>query len=179
MPQDRKQRISDRVATGLALTADSQWIEGRKPGWQQLFLPDLWRNTVMATFVASLALVSYSTVRLWMPLFSVATASLVDGRVRQLLHRLVVVLGHRVLVRRLDDRSIAGRGSRFAILLVEAAVVMTIRIFAEDKIALWLLGMGWAWGFIGVWGPVTTYTAEMYPTRMRGVGNGFPGPVAF
>jgi len=41
----------------------------------------------------------------------------------------------------------------------------------------------WAWrgagGFIGVWGPVTAHTAEMYPTRIRGVGNGFSWAVAF
>ena len=67
----------------------------------------------------------------------------------------------------------------FAILLLEAAVFMTIWIFAADRVALWLLGMAWAWGFIGVWGPVTTYTAEMYPTRIRGVGNGFSWSVAF
>jgi MFS family permease len=58
-------------------------------------------------------------------------------------------------------------------------VFMTIWIFAHDKIALWLLGMAWSWGFIGVWGPVTAYTAEMYPTRIRGVGNGFSWAVAF
>src|SRR5579859_4624455 len=53
--QDRKQRISERIAADLTLTPDdSDWIaKTRKPGWQQLFLPDLWRNTVMATFVAS------------------------------------------------------------------------------------------------------------------------------
>jgi hypothetical protein len=56
---------------------------------------------------------------------------------------------------------------------------MTIWIFAHDKIALWILGMAWSWGFIGVWGPVTTYTAEMYPTRIRGVGNGFSWAIAF
>jgi MFS family permease len=56
---------------------------------------------------------------------------------------------------------------------------MTIWIFAHDKIALWVLGMAWSWGFIGVWGPVTAYTAEMYPTRIRGVGNGFSWAVAF
>ena len=28
-------------------------------------------------------------------------------------------------------------------------------------------------------GPVTAYTAEMYPTRIRGVGNGFSWAVAF
>ena len=48
-----------------------------------------------------------------------------------------------------------------------------------NTVALWLLGMAWAWGFIGVWGPVTAYTAEMYPTRIRGVGNGFSWSVAF
>jgi hypothetical protein len=62
---------------------------------------------------------------------------------------------------------------------LEAAVFMTVWIFARDKIALWLLGMAWSWGFIGVWGPVTTYTAEMYPTRIRGVGNGFSWAMAF
>ena len=40
------------------------------------------------------------------------------------------------------------------------------------------LGLGVGWGFLGVWGPVTTYTAEMYPTRIRGVDNGFSWAVA-
>ena len=43
---------------------------------------------------------------------------------------------------------------------------------------MWILGLAWGWGFLGVWGPVTTYTAEMYPTRIRGVGNGFSWAVA-
>ena len=55
---------------------------------------------------------------------------------------------------------------------------MTIWIFAESKIALWILGLAWGWGLLGVWGPVTTYTAEMYRTRIRGVGNGFSWAVA-
>jgi MFS family permease len=69
--QDRKHRITERVAADLALTEDDRdWIaKTKKPGWRQLFLPDLMRNTVMATLVASLALVSYSTVGMWMPLF--------------------------------------------------------------------------------------------------------------
>jgi MFS family permease len=72
-----------------------------------------------------------------------------------------------------------GRRLGFGILLLEAAFFMTLWIFATDTWALWLLGMAWAWGFIGVWGPVTAYTAEMYPTRIRGVGNGFSWAVAF
>jgi len=69
--QDRKYRIQARLAAGHALNAeDQEWIDkARQPGIRQLFLPDLRRNTVMATVVASMALVSYSTVGYWMPLF--------------------------------------------------------------------------------------------------------------
>ncbi|MEA2778379.1 MAG: hypothetical protein QOF90_3785, partial [Acetobacteraceae bacterium] len=69
--QDRKQRINERMMAGHTLiTEDREWIEkARKPGLKQLFLPDLIRNTIMASLVASMALVSYSTVGLWMPLF--------------------------------------------------------------------------------------------------------------
>ncbi|HEX3450219.1 MAG TPA: MFS transporter, partial [Isosphaeraceae bacterium] len=69
--QDRKHRIRERQSAGFALDeGDRQWIvKTEQPSWRQLFLPDLRRNTVMATLVASLALVSYSTVGLWMPLF--------------------------------------------------------------------------------------------------------------
>jgi hypothetical protein len=34
--------------------------------------------------------------------------------------------------------------------------------FAHDEIALWLLGMAWSCGFIGVWG------RSRYTTRIRG-----------
>src|ERR1700675_4148848 len=49
--QDRKQRIRDRQGSGFALSdEDREWIiKTEQPGWRQLFLPDLRRNTVMAT----------------------------------------------------------------------------------------------------------------------------------
>jgi MFS family permease len=178
--QDRKHRISERLAADLALTADDRdWIaKTRKPGWRQLFLPDLRRNTVMATLVASMALVSYSTVGLWMPLFLAqqhhwTTAEYGSFYIAWSLFSVTGFWFGGWMIDRF------GRRLGFAILLVEAAAVMTVWIFAENKVALWLLGMGWAWGFIGVWGPVTTYTAEMYPTRIRGVGNGFSWSMAF
>jgi MFS family permease len=178
--QDRKRRITDRLAANLALTADDrEWIgKTNQPGWRQLFLPDLARNTVMATLVASMALVSYSTVGMWMPLFlaqqhSWTTAEYGSFYIWWALFATTGFWAGGWMIDRF------GRRIGFAILLVEAAVFMTIWIFAESKLALWLLGMAWAWGFIGVWGPVTTYTAEMYPTRIRGVGNGFSWAVAF
>ncbi len=158
---------------------DRQWIaKTEQPGWRQLFLPDLRRNTVMATLVASLALVSYSTVGMWMPLFLAqqhgwSTAEYGSFYIWWALFATTGFWAGGWMIDRL------GRRVGFAVLLIEAAVFMTIWIFAHDKIGLWLLGMAWSWGFIGVWGPVTTYTAEMYPTRIRGVGNGFSWAVAF
>lgn len=178
--QDRKQRINERVAAGHGLTVeDQEWIDKtRKPGISQLFLADIRRNTVMATLVASMALVSYSTVGLWMPLFLQqqhhwSTAEYGSFYISWALFSTVGFwLGGWMI-----DRF--GRRLGFGILLLEAAFFMTIWIFAEGKVALWLLGMAWSFGFIGVWGPVTAYTAEMYPTRIRGVGNGFSWSVAF
>ena len=178
--QDRKQRIRDRLAAGFALTEDDrEWIaKTQQPGWRQLFLPDLRRNTVMATLVASLALVSYSTVGMWMPLFlsqqhGWSTAEYGSFYICWALFATTGFWAGGWMIDRF------GRRLGFAILLLEAALFMGIWIFAENRIALWVLGLAWSWGFIGVWGPVTTYTAEMYPTRIRGVGNGFSWAVAF
>lgn len=177
--QDRKQRIQDRMTAGFALDEDDQqWIaKTDKPGIRQLFLPDLLRNTVMATLVASLAVVSYSTVGLWMPLFLSQQHgwSTAEYGSFYIWWALFGTTGFWVGGWMIDR---FGRRIGFAILLIEAAVFMTIWIFVESKLALWVLGMAWNWGFVGVWGPVTTYTAEMYPTRIRGVGNGFSWSVA-
>jgi MFS transporter, putative metabolite:H+ symporter len=178
--QDRRRRIQERVATDLTLTADDQaWIaKADKPGWRQLFLPDLLGNTVMATFVASMALVSYSTVGLWMPLFLAQQHhwSTAEYGSFYICWALFATTGFWVGGWMID---VFGRRLGFATLLIEAAIFMTLWIFATNTLALWLLGLAWSWGFIGVWGPVTAYTAEMYPTRIRGVGNGFSWAVAF
>jgi MFS transporter, putative metabolite:H+ symporter len=178
--QDRKQRIRARKAAGFALDEDDrQWIaKTEQPSWRQLFLPDLVGNTVMATIVASLALVSYSTVGMWMPLFLSQQHgwSTAEYGTFYIWWALFATTGFWAGGWMIDG---FGRRLGFAILLIEAAVFMTVWIFAESKIALWVLGLAWSWGFIGVWGPVTAYTAEMYPTRIRGVGNGFSWAVAF
>jgi len=178
--QDRKNRIAERMAEGQPLTADdAEWIaKTRQPSWRQLFLPDIRRNTIMATLVASMALVSYSTVGLWMPLFLAQQHHWTTAEYGSfyIAWALFSTTGFWVGGWMIDR---FGRRLGFGILLLEAAVFMTLWIFATDTWTLWLLGMMWAWGFIGVWGPVTAYTAEMYPTRIRGVGNGFSWSVAF
>jgi MFS transporter, putative metabolite:H+ symporter len=44
--------------------------------------------------------------------------------------------------------------------------------------ALWIFGCLADFGLIGVWGVIFTYSAELFPTRMRGTGSGFTWTVA-
>ena len=151
--QDRKERIRERRSSGFALDEeDRQWLaKTEQPGWRQLFLPDLRRNTVMATFVASLALVSYSTVGMWMPLFLSQEHGWSMGEYGSfyIWWALFATTGFWAGGWMIDR---FGRRLGFAILLVEAALFMTVWIFVDSKPALWLLGMAWIWGFIGVGG---------------------------
>ena len=69
-----------------------------------------------------------------------------------------------------------GRRVGFAVLLIEAAVFMTIWIFAHDKIVLWLLGMAWSWGFIGVWGRLRPIPRKCIRPASAASVTGFRGP---
>lgn len=53
----------------LSAVDDAWFSKADKVGLRQLLLPNMRRNTVMATFVATANLIAFSTVGLWMPLF--------------------------------------------------------------------------------------------------------------
>ena len=44
---------------------------------------------------------------------------------------------------------------------------------------LWVFGLAWSFGFLGFWGPSTVLTAEIFPTRIRGVANGVVWAIAY
>jgi MFS family permease len=44
---------------------------------------------------------------------------------------------------------------------------------------LWIVGLAWSFGFLGFWGPSTTLTAEVFPTRIRGAANGVVWAIAY
>jgi MFS transporter, putative metabolite:H+ symporter len=171
---DRKNRLRARVAQGLRLDADDEaWFQkADKVGVRQLFAPDLLRNTLLSTFVASTSVIAFSTVGLWMPLFLKEQHgfSAAEYGTFYIWWGLVGVTGICFAGWFIDK---LGRRLGFAFMLLEATVFMTWWIFATDKTTLMVLGLLWGWGFLGVWGPITAYTAEMFPTRIRGVGNGF------
>ena len=72
-----------------------------------------------------------------------------------------------------------GRKPAFYVMLIEGAVFLTLWVFAESNTALWIYGLLWSIGFLGFWAPSMILTAEIYPTRIRGVGNGFSWAVAW
>jgi MFS family permease len=39
--------------------------------------------------------------------------------------------------------------------------------------------LAWGFGFLGFWGPSTTLTAEVFPTRIRGAANGVVWAIAY
>ena len=63
-------------------------------------------------------------------------------------------------------------------MLAVRAIFLRLWVFAESNTALWIYGLLWSIGFLGFWGPSMILTAEIYPTRIRGAGNGFTWAVA-
>ena len=171
---DRKNRLRERVKQGLALSPeDHAWFhKADTVGIRQLFMPDLIKNTLLSTFLAATSVIAFSTIGLWMPIFLKETHGFSAAEYGNfyIWWGLVGVTGICFAGWVIDKM---GRRFGFAFFLIQASVFMTWWIFATDKTTLLILGLIWGWGLLGVWGPITTYTAEMYPTRIRGVGNGF------
>jgi MFS family permease len=172
--KDRRERIQARIAAGHLVTQEDQdWMsKAGKVGIRQLFLPDLIKSTLLSVFVASTSVIAFSTVGLWMPLFlkEAHGFSPAEYGTFYIWWGLVGVTGICFAGWFIDK---LGRRLGFAFMLLQATIFMTWWIFATDKTTLFWVGIVWGWGFLGVWGPITTYTAEMFPTRIRGVGNGF------
>ena len=178
--KDRMDRIRTHRQAGTPLDAtDEEWMnKAEKVGLRQLFLPDIRKNTLLASFVAVMNMIAFSTVGLWMPLFlreahGWSTAQYGSFYIAWGLIGVVGIAGAGWIIDKF------GRRLGFLLMLVEGVVFLTAWIFTTDTTLLWVFGLLWSIGFLGVWGPATTYTAEMYPTRIRGVGNGFSWALAF
>jgi MFS family permease len=72
-----------------------------------------------------------------------------------------------------------GRRLGFIVTLIEGAIFITLWIYTDSHVLLWTFGMLWSFGFLGFWGPSTTLTAEVFPTRMRGTSNGVVWAIAY
>ncbi len=178
--QDRRHRIREAQQAGRPLLPQDQaWLDKTtKVPLRQLFLPDMLRNTSAATFVACCSTIIYGTVGGWMPLYLAQERhwSTAAYGTFYIFWGLVGFVG--LLVAGLISDHF-GRKPAFYVMLVEGAVFLTLWIYAESTIALWVYGLLWSIGFLGFWAPSMILTAEIYPTRIRGVGNGFSWAVAW
>jgi MFS family permease len=178
--QDRRQRIREAQQAGRPLLPQDQaWLDKTtKVPLRQLFLPDMLRNTSAATFVACCSTIIYGTVGGWMPLYLAQERhwSTAAYGTFYIFWGLVGFIG--LLVAGLISDHF-GRKPAFYIMLAEGAVFLTLWVYAESNIALWVYGLLWSIGFLGFWAPSMILTAEIYPTRIRGVGNGFTWAVAW
>jgi MFS family permease len=172
--QDRKNRIRSSQSRGETLSPDdAEWIDkSNKIQIRQLFLPDMWRNTAIATFVACCSTTIYGTVGSWMPLYLSQERhwSTAQYGTFYIFWGLVGFVGL-LVAGIISDRF--GRKPAFYIMLAEGGLFVSLWVYATTDLELWIYGLLWSIGFLGFWSPTTILTAEIYPTRIRGVGNGF------
>ncbi len=178
--QDRKKRIAEAQSIGLKLSAaDAEWVDkAKRLPLRQLFLPDMIKSTGVATFIACCSTTIYGTVGGWMPIYlsqerhwSTATYGTF-----YIWWGLVGFLGL-LASGWMSDRF--GRKPAFYVMLAEGAIFITLWVYATTDTELWIYGLLWSIGFLGFWGPSMVLTAEVFPTRIRGVGNGFAWSVAW
>ncbi|MBR0935021.1 MFS transporter [Bradyrhizobium jicamae] len=178
--QDRKRRISETLSRGGTVSDDdSAWFgKAKSVGISQVFMPDVLPATLVALFVACASTCIYGTVGAWMPLYLATEKhwSTTEYSLFYVFYGLCGFLGLCV-VGWLIDR--IGRRLTFIVTLIEGAIFMTLWVYSEDRVLLWAFGLAWCLGFLGFWGPSTTLTAEIFPTRIRGAANGVVWAIAY
>lgn len=178
--QDRKQRIKETLARGGKLSADDEawYTKAGSIGVRQVFLPDILPATLAALFIAICSCCIFGTVGGWMPYYLNAekhwptweySAFYVGWGISGFFG--LVVAGW------LADK--VGRRWGFIAMLVEGAIFITLWVYSDSHLWLWVFGMLWSFGFLGFWGPSTTLTAEIFPTRMRGTANGVTWAIGY
>jgi MFS family permease len=137
----------------------------------QLFESGQGKRTFVALFVAATATMSWYTLGYWAPFFLRETHgwSTSEYSTWYIWWGVAGALGYYLM------GWIADRWSRFRAMLTGNLIFIVTIIpwaLATDTVSLWVFGLLSNFGLIGVWGTVMTYTAELFPTRMRGTGMG-------
>src|ERR1700675_1786619 len=146
--QDRKQRISETLARGGAVSGDdSAWFgKAKSVGIRQVLLTDVRPATLMALFVACCSTCIYGTVGGWMPLY-LATEKHWSTAEYSLFYVFWGISGFFGLCVAgwLADR--IGRRLAFVVTLIEGAIFMTLWVYTESHLWLWVFGLAWSFGF--------------------------------
>ena len=178
--QDRKRRIAETLTAGGRLNEDDrEWYSkvGRV-GVRQVFMPDVLPATLVAVFVACSSCCIFGTVGGWMPYY-LSTEKHWSTQEYSAFYVCWGIVGFfgLWLAGWLADR--IGRRVAFIAMLIQGAVFITLWVYTDNHILLWVFGLAWSFGFLGFWGPSTTLTAEVFPTRIRGAANGVVWAIAY
>jgi MFS family permease len=171
--QDRKRRIAGTLAAGGAIGDDDRtwYTKAGRVGIWQVFLPDVLPATLVAIFVACCSCGIFGTVGAWMPYY-LSTEKHWSTEEYSAFYVCWGIVGFFGLwvAGWLADK--VGRRAGFIVMLIEGAVFLTAWVYTDSHMLLWAFGLAWSFGFLGFWGPSTTLTAEIFPTRIRGAANG-------
>jgi MFS transporter, putative metabolite:H+ symporter len=143
----------------------------RRASLGQLFEPGQRKHTAVAVFVAATATMSWYTLGYWAPYFLRESHGWTTAQYSTwyIWWGVAGALGYYLM------GWIADRWSRFRAMLTGNLIFIATIIpwaLATDSVQLWIFGLLSNFGLIGVWGTVMTYTAELFPTRMRATGMG-------
>jgi len=178
--QDRKRRIADALAAGRAVGQDERawYAKAGAVGIRQVFMPDVLPATLVATFVACCSCCIFGTVGGWMPYY-LNTEKHWSTEEYSLFYVCWGIVGFFGLWAAgwLADK--VGRRAGFITMLIEGAVFLTAWVCTDSHALLWAFGLLWSFGFLGFWGPSTTLTAEVFPTRIRGAANGVTWAIGY
>jgi MFS family permease len=172
--QDRRTRVRTALRQGEQVSQeDRAWfLKADRVGIRQVFMRDTLPSTFVALFVACCSTCIFGTVGAWMPLYLASEKhwSTAEYSAFYVSWGIVGFFGL-WLAGWLADR--VGRRAGFIITLLEGAVFLIAWIYSESHLLLWIFG------FLGFWGPSTVLTAEIFPTRARGVANGVIWAIAY
>jgi MFS family permease len=178
--QDRKRRIAETLIAGGALNEDDRlwYTKIGRAGIRQVFMPDVLPATLVALFVACSSCCIFGTVGSWMPYY-LSTEKHWSTQEYSAFYVCWGIVGFfgLWLAGWLADR--IGRRVGFIAMLIQGAIFMALWVYTDSHILLWVFGLAWSFGFLGFWGPSTTLTAEVFPTRIRGAANGVVWAIAY
>jgi MFS family permease len=178
--QDRRTRLRTALWQGEPVSEeDRAWfLKADKVGIRQVFMRDTLPSTFVALFVACCSTCIFGTVGAWMPLY-LATEKGWSTAEYSAFYVSWGIVGFFGLWTAgwLADR--VGRRAGFIVTLLEGAVFLIAWIYSDSRLLLWIFGLAWSFGFLGFWGPSTVLTAEIFPTRARGVANGVVWAIAY
>ena len=148
-------------------------------GIRQVFLPDMLPATLVALFVACCSTCIFGTVGAWMPLY-LATEKHWSTAEYSLFYVFWGIVGILRPVRsQVGSPTRSAGGSAFMVTADRGRGLHDAWVYTENHLLLWMFGLAWSFGFLGFWGPSTMLTAEIFPTRIRGVANGVVWAIAY